>query len=249
MDDIYFLLKKFISFFFTPLGALFLVIVIFLLLRRKAPVLSRAVLVGALLLFYLLAIPAVATLLTRPLELRHNYVAISELSGIKDIVVLGAGVRHGEYSVYDQIGGHGLNRVLYGASLYHALPGARLYLSGGGYGQDGNEATAMGRLAMVLGVPAKDIVIENQSWDTDDQARLLAPMLAGRPFALVTSAWHMPRALRLFSNQGLFPQPAPTDFCARNLKLTFESFLPSAYALNQSTMAIKEYLGWLWAAL
>ena len=58
---------------------------------------------------------------------------------------------------------------------------------------------AMAAMAVQLGVPKQAIIMENASWDTEDEARLLRQRLDGRAFALVTSAIHMPRSMSLVS--------------------------------------------------
>jgi uncharacterized SAM-binding protein YcdF (DUF218 family) len=90
--------------------------------------------------------------------------------------------------------------------------------------------------------------IEVQSWDTDDQARVLeAAVFWAKPFALVTSAYHMPRALLAVPfPEGLNPIPAPADFRARDFDWSHDLFIPRAGALAACETAIHEYLGLLY---
>ncbi len=252
MASLLFIAKKVISFCCSPLGIFLILLILAFVLRKHARGVARFCLLLAPALLLLLAIPLTATLLLYPLEARHSqYANPAQLNslGVKNIVVLGAGVRQGSYSVYDQVGFSGLNRVLYGVELYKAMPGSKLYLSGGGFGLNGREAIAMAELARALGVAERDMIMEQASWDTADQAQALGSMLGKEPFVLVTSAWHMPRSELLFKQQGLAPYLAPTDFQARAFNLNYETLLPSAHALRLSELAIKEYLGWLWAWL
>jgi uncharacterized SAM-binding protein YcdF (DUF218 family) len=90
--------------------------------------------------------------------------------------------------------------------------------------------------------PAR-IVAETKSRDTNDQAHFLADELQGRPFALVTSAFHIPRSLMLFQRQGLKPIPAPADFRSATGKPGVRSFIPTAGGLFMAQLAVHEYLG------
>ncbi|BCL59434.1 hypothetical protein DGMP_01270 [Desulfomarina profundi] len=103
----------------------------------------------------------------------------------------------------------------------------------------------MARLAEALNVPRSDIAVMPDPTNTMEEARLLKPLLSGKKFVLVTSAFHMTRALKLFTAQGLNPIPAPVDF--KILSRVPFSLKPSAKALQTSQIAIHEYLGLAWA--
>jgi uncharacterized SAM-binding protein YcdF (DUF218 family) len=78
-------------------------------------------------------------------------------------------------------------------------------------------------------------------------ARLLKADGIGRVL-LVTTAWHMPRALQAFRAAGLDPIAAPTGF-AGPANWYWENMLPSAARLQASTWACHEILGRLWYQL
>jgi uncharacterized SAM-binding protein YcdF (DUF218 family) len=83
--------------------------------------------------------------------------------------------------------------------------------------------------------------------DTEDEARETQRLAAGAPVALVTSAWHLPRAMALFRSAGLAPLPCPTDYRAHTADaLTFDDFLCDAESLTRSTFALRERIGYLW---
>lgn len=107
----------------------------------------------------------------------------------------------------------------------------------------------MREAALSQGFDPKRVVVESASLDTDDQARLLSPKLAGQDFYLVTSASHMTRAKGLFLRQGARPIPAPTDFRSLAESLRPWDFLPQARALLDSERAFHEYLGLAWGRL
>ena len=70
------------------------------------------------------------------------------------------------------------------------------------------------------------------------------PPLGGAPFVLVTSAYHMPRAVRLMQRAGQHPIPAPTGqrvgaFPWRG----FHRWLPTSAGLRDTELALHEYLG------
>lgn len=103
-------------------------------------------------------------------------------------------------------------------------------------------------LLVQLGVPRTNIVTEHDSNNTYESAVHLRDRLAGKQFYLVTSAGHMPRALRVFRKQGLSAIPAPTDYLAP-ASLRDSSIVPSGRNLAISDLAIHEYLGLVWYRL
>ena len=63
---------------------------------------------------------------------------------------------------------------------------------------------------------------------------------------LVTSAWHMPRSLWCFRQQGMQVVPAPTDYLTMLHPRDSRSLLPDAGVLSDSAQALHEYIGLFW---
>ena len=90
----------------------------------------------------------------------------------------------------------------------------RIIVSGGsllplGGGPATTEAEAMRRFLVDLGVPSEAIVSEGNSLNTLENIRNVRQMVGDARVALVTSAFHMPRALKIARqgnlNVGAFP--------------------------------------------
>lgn len=131
-------------------------------------------------------------------------------------------------------------RLLEAARIFRRARGMTVIISG-----NGEVPVIMKNLLAELGVPLANIITEQGSANTYESAIHLREQLAGKQFYLVTSAGHMPRALRAFRQQGLLAVPAPTDYLTspswRDL-----SMAPSGQHLAISDLAIHEYLGLLW---
>ena len=85
---------------------------------------------------------------------------------------------------------------------------------------------------------------ESQSRDTAGNARLLAPLLRQggvQHIALVTHAWHMPRAVLAFEQAGLAVTPAPMGYVLPAQSAPLE-WLPSAQGLQASRQVLREWL-------
>ncbi len=128
---------------------------------------------------------------------------------------------------------------------------ARLIFSGGRTLGKVPEALPMERLAASLGVPQKAIEMETGSDDTYSEARDLKPILKKKPFILVTSASHMPRAMALFRHVGLRPVAAPCNYAFPNtggMPIVI-SIIPDLRSLSASQRAWHERLGRIWEKL
>ena len=249
MDQLFFLLKKIVGTLLLPVG---LVLAVWAFgaclwgLGKKKRWGPRVMFLAGLLLF-ILSCPPVGWMLLNQLEMQNpEYARPADLiqKGVHDIVVLSGAFSAGRASFWDKLSASTIKRTMEGVRLWKKMPGSRLIIMGGNFytGED-NPAAAMAAAAMETGVPQNALVLETQSWDTQDQANAVAKILKGRPFALVTSACHMPRSLRLFSDKGLRPIPAPADFHTLDWIFTHSSIIPSLGSLRRSELAIYEYLG------
>ena len=123
-------------------------------------------------------------------------------------------------------------------------------MSGGAWYDSGPEAVPMAEAARLLGVAPSDVVREEASIDTEDQARLVAPIVGGNEFFLVTSASHMPRAMALFRKRGLHPLAAPADYSIKgDMRISLGQFQPKAGNTQRAEEAAYEYLGLAWARI
>ena len=145
------------------------------------------------------------------------------------------------------LGGSDADRVWHAARLYHAGK-APLIIVTGGLVWDGparSGARVMQIQLRALGVPDHATIIENDSRNTRQNALFVAELAASlrvEQVLLVTSAWHMPRAAATFGRTGLQVIQAAPSRLIRPLPWILQ-LLPTASALNNSTVALREYLG------
>ncbi|MDP3183478.1 MAG: envelope biogenesis factor ElyC [Desulfobaccales bacterium] len=167
------------------------------------------------------------------------------------IVMLGGGCTiDPQLPITSQIGETSLTRVLEAVRLYKELPGSKLIFSGGNGVGEISEAEILAKIVPIMGVNHQDVILETESINTEDEARLLKPMLRKEKFILVTSASHMPRAMALFQKKGMNPIPAPAGHLVKGRELAEWTFpFPGASDLYKVERAFYEYLGLAWAWL
>ena len=96
---------------------------------------------------------------------------------------------------------------------------------------------------MQFGVPRDALIIETRAIDTSDEVELFKPIVGSEPFALVTAAFHMPRALYQFRSKGTNPMPCTCEFQTRRGDWTIWMLLPTVLGLERSQTALHEYYG------
>lgn len=239
-----FLLKKLLTaWLFPPAGLVLLSLLgLVLLIRRRIRLGVTCMLLGqgALLL---LSLPVIASALIRSLEV-YPAAAPAELATVQAVVILGGGTRYGapEYGGEDTVTAATLERLRYGAKLAREYRLPLLVTGGAVYGGRPEAVSMQTVLTGEWGLPVR--WVEDQARDTRENARLSARMLKAAGItrvALVSQAWHLPRAVPLFVAEGLTVVPAPTAFTESQPLL--EAWLPSAEALRVSRQALHEWVG------
>jgi uncharacterized SAM-binding protein YcdF (DUF218 family) len=111
------------------------------------------------------------------------------------------------------------------------------------------EGEVLRQRAIELGLPAADLATTGRVRNTAQEARAVAALLpAGSSIVLVTSAFHLPRAVRLFERQGMRVLPYPVDFQASGAWAGQPlanplNWIPSASGLDRSSRALREVMG------
>lgn len=217
--------------------------------RGRRPRLGRMLSGASLLILLLLSLGPVSDFLGRRVE--GGYPAFPGDS-VDFVVVLGSGhVSDPALPPSALLGDQAIYRLVEGLRIAHAQPWTTLVLSGWGDTDPVSNARVYQDVAASLGFPRERTVPEPRPRDTADEARLLAPLLSGHAFALVTSSIHMPRAIALFRGQGMDPVPAPTGHLVKQgvrERLVY-ALVPSENSLGRSREAWHEMLGRVWIRL
>jgi uncharacterized SAM-binding protein YcdF (DUF218 family) len=256
-----FVMKKIVSLFFYPVGLCLTILILglFCLWATRRQSLGKVLATLGTVLLFLCSTSLISSWLVVPLEGRYPALLHPETiswghqssTSAKWIVVLGGGhVSDPRLPANSQIHAAALGRLVEGVRLHKVIPGSKLLLSGGAVFDPVPEAEVMARVAEDLGVKPQDIRLESDSWDTAEEAEIIATMIGREKFILVTSAAHMPRTMALFKKRGLEPIPAPADFLAPHVQSSGPGrFFPGGGSLGRTQAAVHEYLGLAWAWL
>ena len=255
MDWIY--LSKLVSSFLYPLNLTLLLIVfagLFYLFQQKK--LAISFILAAIGILWVSATPPLSDYLIKNLESQHRPFKASDAPTADAILILGGAVAipHTPRVDLELVGSS--DRVRYAGQLYKENKAGKIVIAGGNIFPKRDirgEAYYIAQLLMEWGVPEVDILFEEKSRNTYENALYIKPLLESSNLSkvlLVTSATHMPRAFAVFSAQDVDVIAAPTDILMTNTYTPgIFNWIPTAGALNNTTAALKEYMGWYYYRL
>ncbi|MFP4151621.1 MAG: YdcF family protein [Alkalispirochaeta sp.] len=216
---------------------------------------------------YLWSIPAMERLLLGGLEDDGRGGPPSALRTVDAVVVLGGGIVDNppsEVLIADirygstredrttrrrgALAAEAESRLVYGYRLARTL-GVPIVVTGGRVMRDEtvpSEAETARLLLVELGFPSEEILIEDESRTTGENAIYTRERFGFDEVAVVTSAYHMRRALFAFDAAGLTAVPAPAPYRTDEEPLRPIDFLPSASAFYGNSIWLRERVGLAW---
>ena len=246
-----YILSKLLPLALLPLGLCLILLLVGLFARWRWPIYV------AMLSLWAFSLGLVSQGLWRWLEAPWQRRPATAAPRADAIVVLSGG-RHPAPGAARVSEWHDPDRFLAGLDLYRAGKAPRLLFTGGaspfrsGQLPEGQHYLQEARQ---LGIPANAMASTSPVVNTAQEAIAIRQLLqrshssaTTTRILLVTSAFHMRRAQRLFERQGLLVLPFPVDFQARgrwagSLWRDPTQWLPSARALDSSSRALRELIG------
>ena len=237
-------LHKILPLIVSPLGLIFLLLALALLIRKFWPVSV------ALLSLFICSVPLAANSVWKHLESNYPYKAIHEVETTQAVVVLG-----GMVSAFNDKDGYVLSwgdpdRFFAGIDLIKANKAAKIIFTRGKlpWSDQPPEGELLRIKAIEMGLSDSQIELTDVVANTAEEAlavKKLCDSLNVEKVILVTSSFHMPRAKLLFDAVGLQTFPFATDFRANKKDLNWRAFIPNADAFRMTSAAIRE-IGGLW---
>jgi uncharacterized SAM-binding protein YcdF (DUF218 family) len=140
------------------------------------------------------------------------------------------------------------DRFMAGLALMKAQRAPKLIFTGGQLPwnpQGTNEGLAHKALAIELGMSERLIEVSGLANNTEQESQAVMRLWSNssRKIILVTSAFHMPRAKKLFIKQGFDVTEWPVDYKQSHNEFTWLELLPTAEKLSLSSQMLREMLG------
>ncbi|AMJ63097.1 YdcF family protein [Bosea sp. PAMC 26642] len=246
----FFTLSKIVWFVLSPINlvvllAAFAGLLAFTRFARAARWLGALALTGLVLLSF----SPLPRMLVRPLEDRFPQQNAAK-GPVAGVIVLGGaiGVARG-----DVVLNYAAARMTKAVELARLHPQAKIVFAGGGASLLSpivhTEADGARMLFESLGLPPERLVFEDKSRNTRENAsftRSLVDPKPGERWLLLTSAWHMPRAIGVFRKAGFDVEAFPVDYISGGEQADFiRPYARAPRGLGIADDALKEWAGLL----
>jgi len=221
-----------------------------LLVTRLASM-GRKILLASILLLAIVGYSPLGNVLLYPLEQRFPPWVPS--TGEPDgIIVLGGPVDPDlSLAHHTPVVTNSPDRMITAAALARRYPNARLVYTGGSarlISNDAKEADYASEIFESLGIGKSRLIMERLSRNTAENAaftKALVKPKAGERWLLVTSAFHMPRAIGLFRKAGFPVEPCPVDWRIGDRDDLFGFHNVAGEGLARTDTAVREWSGLL----
>ena len=240
----FFIISKILAFLIKPVTWIFFLLISTLIFKKK----RTKILYSTLVIFYVLTNNFLADICCR----------IWEIPRVNTHEIYDVGIILGGIADYDNITkAHNFNkyvdRLIDGEQLYHQGIIKKIMISGGNgtlFNNEYIESDAIKAHLVNNKIPYQDILIENQSRNTKENAFKSAEILNARfpkgKFLLITSANHMRRAKYCFEKAGINTTSFPTDCTTSYANINVDYLLlPNSDALAKWESLIHEWIGYI----
>lgn len=249
MDTVFFIVSKILGVAFSPLIWIFF----FLLwtLFAKNPKKKKRLLLISISLFYIFSNSFLVDEAMRWWE--APAVNIDSLEKKYDYVVVLGGMMTYYDSNANQIGiNKSIDRLMQGLKLINKGYAKKMIISGG----DGSLMKTIGKEADIIknylediNIDTENIIFESQSQNTYENAKYSAELIkkdSAKNVIIITSAYHLRRALDCFEKQGIIADYYPAERYAGKRKYQFNHLIiPDITALERWNKLFHEWIGYL----
>ena len=237
-------LHKILPLIFSPLMLVIGLIVLGIIFNLR-----KFGLIGIIILI-LSSLPIISNKFIAYLEKDYQPIEISEIESADAIVVLSGMIRvigdeeNLKYEFTDSV-----DRFFAGLDLFNNNKSPILILTRGKmpWSLGIAEGEYLKELAIKYGVSEENIILTDEVQNTDQEAKAIKEILTeDAKIILVTSAFHMPRAEKVFKAANINLITYPVDFQNSKSKTTMMDFIPSAGSLSQTSHFVREMIGRLY---
>jgi uncharacterized SAM-binding protein YcdF (DUF218 family) len=246
----FFVFSKLLAFFTFPSNLAILIGLLgLLLLPTRFARAGRWLAFVSLIVLAILGFSSVGNALIIPLE--DRFPPWDAARGPPDGIIVLGGAIDGSHRSKEVMLNDAVERLTVVPELARRYPNARILFSGGSaalISDGGAEAKLAGRLFESFGIAQDRIILEDRSRNTVENAAFSKAIVhpkRGERWLLVTSAFHMPRAVGVFRKADFPVEPYPVDWRTRGAENIMRPFTVMSDGLQRSDTAVHEWVGLL----
>jgi len=245
----YFVLKKILAAFLNPSALILLCLfsgLFFLTVKRRFR--SAVILISCGIFIGLAAfLPVIPGALLRGLEKQYApYSSVADPAP-KWILVLGQGSKETDVPESSRVNGIMYSRLMEAIRIQREAGAPQLIVSLSGV-TSGNVKSGWWKFFCknVMVPTSPEAILLTEANDTQAEITQALQYIQKDTFILVTSAAHMPRAMKIALAYGGNPVAAPCDYQLSGRRQIYQNFIPAAQNMVKMELALHEYLGLVW---
>jgi uncharacterized SAM-binding protein YcdF (DUF218 family) len=238
-------LHKFLPLIVSPLFLVLIIILIGTYLKS-----NKISLFGLLVLIFC-SLPIISNKLIFYLEKDYSLQDVSNIGTADAIVVLSgmvATIETKENLNYEF--STAVDRILSGIDLFKENKAPFLILTNGKlpWSVGIPEGEYLKKFSIKFGIPKDKILLTDNVQNTDQEAKSVKKLLKTNEanIILITSAFHMTRAKKIFEAKDIKVTPFAVDFQNRTKKITIMDFIPTSNSLSETSFFVREIIGRLY---
>jgi len=238
-------LHKILPLLVSPLSIVLIIILIGTFFKSK-----KISLLGLLILIFC-SVPIISNKLIFYLEKDYSLQSVKDVTNADAIVVLSgmiSSIKTKEKLSYEF--NDSIDRILSGIDLFKEDKASFLILTNGKmpWSVGIPEGEYLKDFSIKYGIPEDRILLTDNVQNTDQEAKSVKKLLKTNEanIILVTSAFHMPRAKKVFEAANIKVIPFAVDFKTPIKKITIIDFIPSANSLKDTSHFFREMIGRLY---
>jgi uncharacterized SAM-binding protein YcdF (DUF218 family) len=242
----FFILSKTLNFFISPFNWMLLLLLWWLFTKNKNR--KRKLGIALLCLFFIFTNPYLIHRISLAWQAPKKELVTGEQYNAG---ILLAGFVGFQYKTKQGHYGGASDRLIQSIRLYKLGHIKKILITGGSgnpWRQQYKEADFVKEQLIEMGIPAEDVIKENRSRNTFENAvytkQILDSLQIKEPYLLITSAMHMKRSQMVFQKTGINATSFPCNFSAISNPQTFlQIIVPSYDALRGWDIFLKEAVG------
>ena len=235
-------LNKILPLLVSPIMVVIYLLILGILIK------SKKISFAAILILILSSLPLISKKLTYYLEADYRPILVADINKADAIVVLGGMIgsiktKNGySYEFSDAV-----DRFISGIDLFKNKKGKFLVFTRGQlpWSVGVPEGEYLKKKAIDFGISDENIILTEKVENTDQEAKAIKKLFPedDKKIILVTSAYHMTRALIVFEAAEINVIAYPVDFKNKSKNFTLMDLIPSANALSGTSFFVREMIG------
>lgn len=244
------IVSKVFTFFIMPQGIICILLLYAIYTKNRTK--SRRSIIAALIFFYLFSTPFFINEVMRLCEVPPTPISTVKPHDI-GIVLTGGNTLSNKLPAENIFFGGTSDRIAQALQLYKKGKIKKILLSGGDVPIFGETKTReieqTAKYLIISGVPRDVIYMEDRSTNTRENAIKCAGILKkefpNQSCILITSAFHMKRAVKCFEKVGIHVSPYGANYLSTERIWTFIDFLPGSGNMFQIQLVFREIIGYI----